>query len=241
MLSRVLSKRANGLSEGCTVADSASSLALRAQNDWVTDSQMLYGERMATDPTGSRAIPAAPRPTAVSIIGWIWVGLGVCMSVSAMMAILVASLNASHGPVPPPPITFGRALAFVFDHFTAFAVGQLIFAAFIIYSALRFLRLRWWAWRSLQVITWLALLYVVVFGIFWVITWIQFLPDAAQVGEAPVTLLRILGAVMGTVVTLTFSVPLVVMLPAAATVTSPAWPPTAPVMPTCSEKVLSPL
>jgi hypothetical protein len=144
----------------------------------------------------------------VSVIGWIWFALGMMMVLSGAMGFLVYSFQAISRPMPAPPAELGPVFSFMFEHFGTLALCQIAFALFIAFSALMFLRQRWWAWRTLQAVTWLAILYVVLFGVSWVAVWVQ-LPDT---GPAPAPGIRIVGAMMGTAGILMFLVPLVVLL-----------------------------
>jgi hypothetical protein len=159
------------------------------------------------------------RPTAVSVIGWIWVGLAALMAFSGAMAFVAHRFVV--GPMRramplaegTPPPEFNPVFGFLFQYFDSLALVQVAFAGVILYSAVMFLRLRPWARVSVEAITWLALVYVVGFGVFWVLTWLRTVPvETPPSVQVPSGAFQVLGGGMGTVITLVFSVPLVVLL-----------------------------
>lgn len=92
---------------------------------------------------------------------------------------------------------------FMFEYFGIFSILQILFVIFIIYSGIMLLGQKSWARLSLEVVTWLSLLYIVGFGIFWVFTWIsitgQVTPNENE---------EMIGVIIGTIISLVFAIPL---------------------------------
>jgi len=156
-----------------------------------------------------------PRPTSVTVIGIVWIVIGSLMTLSAFMALLVSGLlwpAMREAPVPSEAPAAVQMMASLFQWFPLLACGQLLFAPFIVWSAMQFLRQRRWARTSLEVINWLALTYVIVFGVFWLWMWNSMLGAAPRTDQVPVDAFRLVGSVMGLVNTVLFAVPLALML-----------------------------
>ena len=126
-------------------------------------------------------------------------------------------MKQSAGGVPPVPEDIPgqlRIMKFVFQHFERIAMLQCAIAILVIIASIQFLRLRRWARTALEVIAWLGLVYVVGFGIFWVVSWIGITSNIPSTDGAPgpSPLFGIFGAVMVSVVTLFWAAPLVVII-----------------------------
>lgn len=158
------------------------------------------------------------RPTSVTVIGWIFIAGAILMILSGGMGFAAFSfMKQSAGGVPPVPEDIPgqlRVMKFVFQHFELIAMVQVALGIFVIIASIQFLRLRRWARTALEVIAWLGLVYVVTFGIFWVVSWIGITSNIPLTEGAPGSppLFGIFGAIMGSVVTLFWAVPLVVII-----------------------------
>jgi hypothetical protein len=158
------------------------------------------------------------RPTAITVIGWIFIAVAVLMIFSGGMGF-VAFTFMQHMKGERPPIPEGAPFQFgvmdvVFQHFGIIALAQVALAAFIIIASIQFLRLRRWARTALEVIAWLGLVYIVGFGIFWVTSWISITSGipVTEGAPGPPPLFGLFGAVMGSMVALVWAVPLVVII-----------------------------
>ena len=70
-------------------------------------------------------------------------------------------------------------MAVIFQYFGTIALVQLVFAAFVVYTAANFLKFQEWARRGLLILSYLAATYVISFSIFWIYMWISILTGAA--------------------------------------------------------------
>jgi hypothetical protein len=158
------------------------------------------------------------RPTAVTVIGWVFIAGAVLMIFSGGMGFAAFSFMKHMGGEKPPipeqaPFQFG-VMEVIFQHFGLIAIVQGALAVFIIIASIQFLRLRRWARTALEVIAWLGLVYLVGFGIFWVVSWIGITSNIpiTEGTPGPAPMFNIVGAVMGSVVTLFWAAPLVVII-----------------------------
>lgn len=97
------------------------------------------------------------RPTCVSVIGWVWIILGVLMCFSAAMAILSSIVigDMAHNDPDTP---------FIFKIFPLVAVVQIIVAVIGLVSGINFLKLKAWARSILEILTWAMILFVIGFS-----------------------------------------------------------------------------
>lgn len=154
------------------------------------------------------------RPTSVTVIGWLSIGLGIITAFSGLFALIVFSTmppQTPQGPLPsnfPPPF----ALMFkLFDYFPFFAGGQLAVAAAMIIGGAAFLKCKAWARTLLEVLAWLGLAYLVAFGAFWLYGVASMGPSGPQDPGAPPLFFPMLFA-MGLLVILSFLVPTIVVI-----------------------------
>jgi hypothetical protein len=158
------------------------------------------------------------RPTAVTVIGWIFIAGAILMILSGGMGFAAFSFMKQMGVERPPipeqaPFQFS-VMEVIFQHFGLIAMVQVVLAIFIIIASIQFLRLRRWARTALEVIAWLGLVYLVSFGIFWVVSWLEITSNipVTEGAQGPTPMFNIFGAVMGSVVTLFWAAPLVVII-----------------------------
>lgn len=138
------------------------------------------------------------RPTCVTVIGWAWIIIGGLMCFSAIMA-LISSIMMGMGAQDEPD------LPLIFRLFPLIAIVQIGFAALGLISGIHFLKLRSWARHALEMLTWLCLLFLLAFMVYWVYEWLS-MPSGGSTGFG------ILGAVMGVVITAIYTIPLGIML-----------------------------
>ena len=158
------------------------------------------------------------RPTSVTVIGWIFIAGAILMILSGGMGFAAFTFMQQMGEEMPPfpeeaPFQFS-VMEVIFQHFGLIAIVQVALAVFIIIASIQFLRLRRWARTALEVVAWLGLLYLVSFGIFWVVSWIGITSNIPSTEEAPglFPMFNIFGAIMGSVITLFWAAPLVVII-----------------------------
>jgi len=148
------------------------------------------------------------RPAVVTALGWLFVAGAGLMMLSAMGGLAASVLMKGMGPEDMP--AGAEAPAFV-RYFSVLCVLQIAFAAFVAVAAAYFLRLRAWARTALEAATWVGLAWVVGFGVFWVVNW---LGRTSQVSAEPgrAAGFSAFGAVVGTIITLVFVAPCVIVI-----------------------------
>ncbi|MCJ7663233.1 MAG: hypothetical protein MUO24_03220 [Desulfobacterales bacterium] len=158
------------------------------------------------------------RPTAVTVIGWIFIAGAILMILSGGLGFMAFSFMNQMAEEMPPiaeelPNQF-RIMRIFFQNFGIIALLQVAFAIFVLMASIHFLKLRKWARNAVEIVAWLGLFYVIGFGIFWVVSWID-ITSSFPVTEAPAgppPLFNIIGAVMGCVVTVVWAVPLIIII-----------------------------
>jgi len=100
----------------------------------------------------------------VTVIGWIWLGLGVMAFVSGVGGFLVSTITGL--PTSPLPMR-SVPMDFLWQHYREGAAAQAIFAPFVVFTATMFLRRHSWARVVLQMLSALMLAWVVCFGAIW--------------------------------------------------------------------------
>jgi hypothetical protein len=116
------------------------------------------------------------RPRTVTVIGWLWLVLGVLFFARAIVNMVVWKILqpdmpgflAAFGEVPAEQ---QRLLRPLFEHLTALQIGEAIVSAAVIVAAIGLLRLRPWARTGIQAVCWIVLIWVAAFGAFWVWLW----------------------------------------------------------------------
>lgn len=118
------------------------------------------------------AVAASPpsRPTAVTIVGWLYVAFGALSVFSGIFGLVISLMLPDFGAPGemvdgPPPF---RIVMSVFDYFGLLAAVQIVAASAAIWGGVAFLRRRAVGRAILEGITWLALIWIVGFGVFWV-------------------------------------------------------------------------
>jgi hypothetical protein len=154
------------------------------------------------------------RPNVISILGWGWLAVGVMAFISGGMAFLVFSIMQAQGkgfppsgPNMPPPLA---AMAPFFQYFRELVIGQMIFAAAVVFTATSFLKLREWARKALLLFSVILLVYIIGFSIVWGYTWVSATTTASN---ANVPKGFVAFGIVAAIVNLgTFSVPLVMSI-----------------------------
>ena len=152
------------------------------------------------------------RPTSVTVIGWVFIGVGILSTLAGGFGLIVSLLVPFRPPATELTVdaspTF-RVMEFVLRFYSAIAVVQLCVAVLTIVAGAAFLRLKTWARTALEVLTWLGLMYSVCFGVFWLWSLASMLRTAAPgTGNG-------LGYVMfgfGLVTIFGFLIPLIIIL-----------------------------
>src|SRR5689334_5381064 len=110
------------------------------------------------------------RPTAITVIGWVYVGFGILMIFSGALFSLVAVqiAPASHAMAADPhELVPFRLMDQFFRYSPLLVFAQFIVATLLIVSGAALLRRRSWARPLVEALAWLGLAYVLAFGTFW--------------------------------------------------------------------------
>lgn len=161
-------------------------------------------------------LSASKRPTGITITAWLWIVMGILMVPTGLMGGFAYSTMQHMGPPPtvPPDMPPGFALMTgMFRYFGFLLIAQTVVAILAIWGGIALLKLKAWARTTIEVLSWLTLLYCLGFGIFWIYLWISMTGQMPK-GGAPVdtNMFQIMGAVMGLVITAVFAVPLWIMI-----------------------------
>ena len=143
------------------------------------------------------------RPTCVTVIGWAWIIIGGLMFFSAIMALL-SSVMISH--MSQANSEFQQNMPAIFRFFPLLAIIQIGVATIGLVSGINFLKLKAWSRNALEVLTWILIVIMAGFGIFWEYGWLSM-----PTGHSPKGF-DIMGAVMGVVIIGIYGVPLGIMI-----------------------------
>ena len=143
------------------------------------------------------------RPTCVTVIGWAWIIIGGFMCLSAILGLFGSLMLGQMSKAEPAP---DKAMSALLRFFPFMAIVQIIVAVFSIIAAISFLRLKSWSRNALEALTWLLLLFVVGFMVFWEVSWMTSTSSNAPTGFS------MIGAVMGVVISAIYVIPLGIML-----------------------------
>jgi hypothetical protein len=143
------------------------------------------------------------RPTCVTVIGWTWIILGGLMCFSSIMGlfsfVMIDKMSQGHAAVHPDT----PALLKIFP---LLAVVQILLGALGVYAGISFLKLKRWSRKTLEILSWVMLAFVVGFMVFWVFNWLSMAAVHGHQG------FQFGGAIMGVVVTGIYAVPLGTMV-----------------------------
>lgn len=152
------------------------------------------------------------RPSSVTVIAWSWIVSGVLMVLAAVLTwaaqgAMQQMMGAANTAMPP-----GLAPALMLSGNAALSAAvQLILGLVAIVAGAAFLRLAPWARAALEGLSWLALLYVVGFGISWTYTWFTMTAPLRGQGNLQSDFAT-LGLVVGAVIIAILAIPIVAMI-----------------------------
>lgn len=161
-------------------------------------------------------VTAKKRPTSVTVIGWIFIALAGLMILSSIMAFAVFSIMKHMGvDIPPLPAEAPGFVSIISQNPDLFILLQIGFAIFVLITSIQFLRLRSWARTTLEILSWLGFVYLVIFEIYWVSSWIS-KTLGASADENTINLIivlhRVLGLITNIVYTAAFAIPIIVII-----------------------------
>ncbi len=115
------------------------------------------------------------RPTAVSVIGWIWLVFAGYLLLRSLFDLVAWRVLAPLRPTLlaafPATAPGLERLSALFEYISVFHAAKAVFAAFTVVAAWRLLGLREWARVGMQVVGWIELAYVLGFAAFWMWLW----------------------------------------------------------------------
>jgi len=155
------------------------------------------------------------KPLAVTIIGWLFVGVGALSILGGLMMLwmwqtVLAPLWKEMPTIPPDLPAWAKLAPLYFRYFIVVPLAVMAVSVFVLIAAVEFLKLRAWARTALEAVSWLHVAYVIGSGILWLVIWVTLssqIPSAGEEGMTNRGVFMIYGVVMGMVVILFWAVP----------------------------------
>lgn len=110
------------------------------------------------------------RPTCITVIGWAWIILGGLMCFSSVMGLFAFIMTQG---IPSASSEIHQDLPVIFRLFPLLAVLQMGIAVSGLVSGINFLKFKPWSRTVLEMLTWLLIVFVLVFGGFFIFQWIS--------------------------------------------------------------------
>lgn len=158
-------------------------------------------------------------PESVSVIAWIWIGLGVLMLFGGFMNLLVFSMTrslfdggllAANG-VPVEIVS----IISLFKYVIYIAMVQLPVSVIAITAGFHLLKLRKWARTAIELISWLVVVYLAGFSVYWIDFWPEILshmPPNQFFSINDIPLLSDFGIGVGIILNSLFAIPLLIAI-----------------------------
>lgn len=143
------------------------------------------------------------RPNCITVIGWAWIIIGCLMCLSAVMALFSSVMIGQMSHANPEA---QRNMPAIFRYFPLLAIFQICFASVGLISGISFLKLKSWSRNVLEILSWVLILFIAGFGIFWVINWVSATSGHGSQGFG------IMGTIMGVIIIGIYGVPLGIMV-----------------------------
>jgi len=154
------------------------------------------------------------RPTSITVIGWLFIGFGVLAMLGgvfgAIMSFLIPFPDEPAAKMVDAPLPF-RLMSRLFDYFALLAGIQIVVATAMIWSGAAFLRLRPWARTVIEGLTWIALVYDLAFGAFWIWAVAAMWSESAPAADET-TIFFPLFISFGALMIAAFAVPMIVII-----------------------------
>lgn len=153
-------------------------------------------------------------PTGIKVIAWSWIVSAALLGLSAVLGgmadSMLGGLPASGEGVPP---ALSAMAASGGDSLITEAL-QLAIAVAALWSGIALLRLKSWARRATELLSWLGLVWTIGFGVFFVSIWNSIAGEIAQESGLPLEqgMLQNAGVVTGVVLTIALAVPMILMI-----------------------------
>ena len=105
-----------------------------------------------------------------------------------------------------PPTTSHQDIPVMLKIFPLMAVVQILIGGLGFVSGLSFLKLKKWSRNVLEILSWLMLIFIIGFMVYWVFNWLSMTADHGPKG------FNLGGAIMGVIVSGIYAVPLGIMI-----------------------------
>lgn len=152
------------------------------------------------------------RPAGITAIAWLWIVGGILLLVGALLTWALLSMIGSMTPLstfPGKVPADSEFMNLLLRNVGVFVLVQVAIGVASIYAGAQLLKLRAWARTAVEVLTWVSLVYVLVNGALFLYMWDSIAawmpPEVVLIDPAQ---LRMLGLIVGVVVTVAFAIPL---------------------------------
>lgn len=139
------------------------------------------------------------RPTCVTVIGWAWIIIGSLMCLGATLGLFGSLMFVNMAQNEPD-------MPFMIKIFPLLAIVQIGVAVLGLVSGIKFLKFEAWSRSTLEGLTWILLIFILGFMVFWEFNWISMTSDNDPGSFG------IMGAIMGVVITAIYVIPTGIML-----------------------------
>lgn len=116
-------------------------------------------------------LPPPERPQPVTVIGWVWIVIGILRVLASVFGLLAWKFGglretlAGSGPSFLSAFVPAVPLRLAFHNFAAALVLQLATGVLFLYAGAGLLRLRAWARSVIEIVCWIAFVFVVCSGV----------------------------------------------------------------------------
>jgi len=159
------------------------------------------------------------RPSAVTVIGWIFLVAGALMILMGLQGIIIYSIVKPLATRAPQSLEQAKPLIWPFlligRYLGLLAILKILAGVIILITSIQFLKLRPWARVVLELCSWLGALIVIVFGTFLTIAWIATTTSLWRAGaELPgfIVVFVGIGALMASINVAVFVVPFAALI-----------------------------
>ena len=157
------------------------------------------------------------RPIAVSILGGIFIGLGILAFLVGMMGVntfvstkQLDKIDFSKFGIELPD-SF-KPFLFISQNYDLFTVLQIIIATFVVIAGIYFLQLQAWTRTALEVVCWIGVAIVLVYSLLWGIAWLDITSQVPQGSDQPSVVFSVFGVFIIIMSMAMYFIPLIVII-----------------------------
>ena len=140
-------------------------------------------DRLASTGRAERPPEAGELPKAVTVIGAVWLILGVLRFFGGLLGLILWKVGGMKdllaGPKPFSGLPMERVLRWAFRNFGVEVTVQMLVGLAVVVCAVGLLRRHPWARPAVETLCWLGLIFIFCFSVFWVFLWTNVLGAAA--------------------------------------------------------------